>query len=72
MIKQDTTALNMAKFIRGQTLRLIEKLNPFDLDDKLADCEKLYEQAEALYQKQSGHQPSLLEVSVRYYRGISA
>ncbi|CAY76371.1 RNA one modulator (plasmid) [Erwinia pyrifoliae DSM 12163] len=54
MNKQETTTLNMAKFIRGQTLLLLEKLDVLDLDDEAADCEKLHEQAEALYQKLSG------------------
>jgi len=51
MNKQETTALNIAKFIRGQTLLLLEKLDALDLDDETADCEKLHEQAEGLYQK---------------------
>lgn len=51
MNKQETTALNMAKFIRGQTLLLLEKLDALDLDDEAAECEKLHEQAEGLYQK---------------------
>ena len=51
MNKQETTALNMAKFIRGQTLLLLEKLDELDLDDEAAECEKLHEQAEGLYQK---------------------
>jgi len=51
MNKQETTALNIAKFIRGQTLLLLEKLDALDLDDETADCEKLHEQAEELYQK---------------------
>ena len=51
MNKQETTALNIAKFIRGQTLLLLEKLDALDLDDEAADCEKLHEQAEELYQK---------------------
>jgi len=51
MNKQETTALNIAKFIRGQTLLLLEKLDALDLDDEAADCEKLHEQAEGLYQK---------------------
>jgi len=46
MNKQETTALNIAKFIRGQTLLLLEKLDALDLDDETADCEKLHEQAE--------------------------
>ena len=51
MNKQETTALNMAKFIRAQTLLLLEKLDALDLDDEAAECEKLHEQAEGLYQK---------------------
>jgi len=54
MNKQETTALNMAKFIRGQSLLLLEKIDALDLDDAAADCEKLHEQADALYQKLSG------------------
>ena len=50
MNKQETTALNMAKFIRGQSLLLLEKLDAISLDDAATECEKLHEQAEALYQ----------------------
>lgn len=32
MTKQQKTALNMAKFIQGQTLLLLEKLNELNLD----------------------------------------
>ena len=32
MTKQEKTALNMARFIRGQTLTLLEKLNELDAD----------------------------------------
>lgn len=53
MNKQETTALNMAKFIRGQSLLLLEKLDALSLDDAATECEKLHEQAEALYQKLS-------------------
>ncbi|KAB7666838.1 Rop family plasmid primer RNA-binding protein, partial [Plesiomonas shigelloides] len=42
--------LNMAKFIRGQTLLLLEKLNELDLDEQADQCEKLHEDSEALYQ----------------------
>ena len=52
MTKQESAALNMAKFIRAQSL-LLEKLDVLDLDDEAADCERLHEQAEALYQKLS-------------------
>ncbi|WP_033567993.1 Rop family plasmid primer RNA-binding protein [Dickeya undicola] len=51
MNRQESAALNMAKFIRAQSLLLLEKLDALDLDDEAADCEKLHEQAEALYQK---------------------
>lgn len=40
----------MAKFIRGQTLLLLEKLNELDLDEQADQCEKLHEDSEALYQ----------------------
>ncbi|ECS3456954.1 Rop family plasmid primer RNA-binding protein [Salmonella enterica subsp. enterica serovar Schwarzengrund] len=53
MTKQESAVLNMAKFIRAQTLLLLEKLDVLDLDDEAADCEKLHEQAEALYLKLS-------------------
>ena len=52
MTKQESAALNMAKFIRAQSL-LLEKLDALDLDDEAADCERMHEQAEALYQKLS-------------------
>jgi len=51
MNKQETTALNVAKFIRGQTLQLLEKLDALGLDDTAADCERLHDQADALYRK---------------------
>ena len=51
MTKQESAALNMAKFIRGQTLGLLEKLDLLDFDDVAHDCEKLHELAEALYAK---------------------
>lgn len=53
MTKQESAALNMAKFIRAQSLLLLEKLDVLDLDDEAADCERMHEQAEALYQKLS-------------------
>lgn len=39
MTKQEKTALNMAKFIQGQSLLLLEKLNEFNLDME-ATCVK--------------------------------
>ena len=49
MSKQQKTALNMAKFIQGQTLLLLEKLNELDLDVEADLCEKLHEDAEQLF-----------------------
>lgn len=48
MTKQEKTALNMAKFIQGQSLLLLEKLNELDLDREADMCEKLHEDAEML------------------------
>ncbi|TYR27948.1 Rop family plasmid primer RNA-binding protein [Enterobacter cloacae] len=48
MTKQEKTALNMAKFIHGQSLLLLEKLNELNLDMEADMCEKLYEDAEML------------------------
>lgn len=50
MNKQQKAALNMAKFIRSQTLLLLEKLNELDLDEQADQCEKLHEDCEALCQ----------------------
>lgn len=49
MNKQQKSALNMAKFIRGQSLLLLEKLNELDLDDEADLCEKLHDDAEKLF-----------------------
>lgn len=49
MYQQNKTALNMAKFIRGQSLLLLEKLNDLDLDTEADLCEQLHEDAERLY-----------------------
>ncbi|MEQ9769235.1 Rop family plasmid primer RNA-binding protein [Pectobacterium jejuense] len=48
MMKQEKTALNMAKFIQGQSLLLLEKLNELNLDMAADMCEKLHEDAEML------------------------
>ncbi len=45
MTKQQTTALNMAKFIQNQSLLLMEKLNELDLDVAADLCEKLHDDA---------------------------
>nr|QFU95595.1 rop protein [Cloning vector Cam_FruR_TAN_CelR_KSL] len=41
MTKQEKTALNMARFIRSQTLTLLEKLNELDADEQADICESL-------------------------------
>ncbi len=48
MTKQQTTALNMAKVIQNQSLRLLEKLNELDLDVEADLCEKRHDDAEHL------------------------
>jgi ABC-type Fe3+/spermidine/putrescine transport system ATPase subunit len=48
MNKQQTSALNMARFIQSQSLQLLEKLSTLDLDDRADECERLHELAEAL------------------------
>ncbi|EIM5032762.1 Rop family plasmid primer RNA-binding protein [Salmonella enterica] len=48
MNKQKQTALNMAKFIKSQSLTLLEKLDSLDADAQAAMCEKLHELAEEL------------------------
>ncbi len=45
MNKQQQTALNMARFIKSQSLTLLEKL---DADEQAAMCERLHELAEEL------------------------
>jgi len=47
--KQQKTALNMAKFIQGQSLLLLEKLNELDLDAEADLCETLNDNAEHLF-----------------------
>ena len=39
MTKQESAALNMAKFIRAQSLLLLEKLDVLDLDGVSLDIE---------------------------------
>lgn len=50
MTKQEKTALNMAKFIKDQSLLLLEKLNELDMDAPADLCEQLHEDAERLWQ----------------------
>lgn len=51
MTKQESAALNMAKFIRAQSLLLLEKLDVLDLDEEATICEQLHEAAETLYRR---------------------
>lgn len=55
MNKQEAAALNMAKFIRAQSLLLLEKLDGLNLDEAASDCETLHEQAEALCRRLDTH-----------------
>ncbi|HAD6271430.1 TPA_asm: Rop family plasmid primer RNA-binding protein [Salmonella enterica subsp. enterica serovar Typhi str. CT18] len=43
MNKQQQTALNMARFIKSQSLALLEKLDALDADEQAAMCERLHE-----------------------------
>lgn len=49
MTRQQKTALNMAKFIQGQSLLLLDKLNELDLDMEAGMCERHHEDAERLH-----------------------
>ncbi|ENR8965139.1 TPA: Rop family plasmid primer RNA-binding protein, partial [Shigella sonnei] len=49
MTKQEKTALNMARFIRSQTLTLLEKLNELDADEQADICESFHDHADELY-----------------------
>ena len=49
MTKQDKTDLNMERFIRGQTLTLMEKINELDADEQADICESLHDHADELY-----------------------
>ncbi|BAM55109.1 regulatory protein Rop [Bacillus subtilis BEST7613] len=53
MTKQEKTALNMARFIRSQTLTLLEKLNELDADEQADICESLHDHADELYRRGS-------------------
>jgi len=49
--KKQQTVLNMAKFIQGPSLLLLEKLNELDLDAEADVCDKLHEDAEYLFRR---------------------
>lgn len=59
MMKQQKTALNMAKFIQNQSLLLLEKLNELDLDAEADLCEKLHDDAEHLFRTLSSRLDAL-------------
>ncbi len=48
MTKQEKTSLNMARFIRSQTLTLLEKLNELDADEQADNCESLHDHSDEL------------------------
>ncbi|PQN30304.1 Rop family plasmid primer RNA-binding protein [Shigella boydii] len=48
MNKQQQAVLNMAGFIKSQSLTLLEKLDALDADEQATMCEKLRELAEEL------------------------
>ncbi|ELH3243516.1 Rop family plasmid primer RNA-binding protein [Salmonella enterica] len=54
MTKQEKTAINMAKFIKDQSLLLLEKLNELDMDTPADMCERLHEDAESLWLAMQG------------------
>lgn len=53
MTKQQLAVLNMAKFIRSQSLLLLEKIEALDLDDEAQECEQLHDQAEKVFKRLS-------------------
>ncbi|MEP8479320.1 Rop family plasmid primer RNA-binding protein (plasmid) [Enterobacter hormaechei] len=55
MTRQESAALNMAKYIRAQTLLLLERLEQKDLDEAAGCCEQLHDQAEALFALLNAH-----------------
>lgn len=54
MSKELRAALNMAKFIQGQSLLLLGRLNELNLDDDADLCEELNNSAEQLYRSLAG------------------
>ena len=48
MDKKQKAALNMAKFIKGQSLELLRRLEELELDERAEQCERLHEMAEEL------------------------
>jgi hypothetical protein len=48
MDKKQKAALNMAKFIKGQSLDLLGRLEELEMDERAEQCERLHELAEVL------------------------
>lgn len=46
--KKQKAVINMAKFLKSQSLDLLGKIEELNLDDHAELCEHLHEQAEAL------------------------
>lgn len=43
----------MAKFIRSQSLRLLERIEALDLDGEAEECEQLHDQADKVFKQLS-------------------
>ncbi|WP_096260907.1 Rop family plasmid primer RNA-binding protein [Escherichia coli] len=71
MTKQEKTALNMARFIRSQTLTLLEKLNELDADEQADICESLHDHADELYRSCLRVRPLTLRVSGRSHDPVT-
>lgn len=59
MSKELRTALNMAKFIQGQSLLLLGRLNELNLDDDADLCDCINDRAEQLYRSLSARVENL-------------
>ncbi|BHI70889.1 hypothetical protein JNE17039_44390 (plasmid) [Escherichia coli] len=63
MNKQQQTALNMARFIKSQSLTLLEKLDALDTDEQVTMCERLHERAEECHERcNSGSSATWVEI----------
>lgn len=47
--KKQKAVVNMAKFLKGQSLDLLGKLEELQMDEFAERCERLHEMAEALF-----------------------
>ncbi|OZH85547.1 Rop family plasmid primer RNA-binding protein [Salmonella enterica subsp. enterica serovar Typhimurium] len=64
MNKQQQTALNRARFIKSQSLTLLEKLDALDADDQAITCERLHELAEEPHNSLQPHFESQYGIGV--------